>query len=70
MSGVARLIGNQGRGRGYAARLVRALVVRIESRGERPFLHAVASNTGAVALYERLGFVIRKPVTFRGFRTP
>ncbi|ASU78393.1 GNAT family N-acetyltransferase [Actinopolyspora erythraea] len=60
----------EARGRGHAARLVRALVARIESRDERPFLHAVASNTGAVALYERLGFVVRKPVTFRGFRTP
>jgi ribosomal protein S18 acetylase RimI-like enzyme len=28
------------------------------------------SNTGAIALYERLGFTTRKPVTFRGFRTP
>lgn len=28
------------------------------------------ANTGAIALYERLGFESRKHVTFRGLRTP
>lgn len=60
----------EARGRGHAARLIRALVVRVTARDERPFLHVAASNTDAIALYERLGFVKRKPVTFRGFRTP
>ncbi|SDK11941.1 FR47-like protein [Actinopolyspora mzabensis] len=60
----------EARGRGHAARLVRALIERIEGRGERPFLHVAAANTGARALYERLGFVIRNQVAFRGFRTP
>ncbi|MGP3974074.1 GNAT family N-acetyltransferase [Streptomyces sp. 8N114] len=60
----------ESRGHGHAARLVRTLIERIESRNERAFLHVAAAHTAAIALYERLGFVVRTPVTFRGFRTP
>ncbi|APE19785.1 MULTISPECIES: GNAT family N-acetyltransferase [Streptomyces] len=60
----------EARGQGHAARLVGALAARIEARGEGPFLHVAEANTGAIALYEKLGFVTRRPVTFRGFRTP
>ncbi|MEU9594078.1 GNAT family N-acetyltransferase [Streptomyces sp. NPDC048219] len=60
----------EARGRGHAARLVEALVTRVEARGERPFLHVAETNTAAITLYERLGFETRKQVTFRGYRTP
>lgn len=60
----------EARGQGHAARLVRALTRHIVARGDRPFLHVAETNTGAIALYERLGFKTRRPVTFRGFRTP
>ncbi|MGI5170923.1 GNAT family N-acetyltransferase [Spirillospora sp. CA-253888] len=60
----------EARGQGHAARLVRALAAGITRRDERPFLHVASANIGAIALYERLGFEVRKQVTFRGFRTP
>jgi hypothetical protein len=50
------------RGRGYAGALMRLVARRILDRGETPFLHAYASNTGAIALYETLGFTLRREV--------
>ena len=58
------------RGRGLATTLVLALVAEIKSRGETPFLHAAASNTTAIRLYESLGFRVRRQVTFIGVRVP
>jgi GNAT superfamily N-acetyltransferase len=56
------------RGQGLAARLVRAVVAGIEARGERPFLHVLTDNTGAIRLYARLGFEVRTPSTVGVYR--
>jgi ribosomal protein S18 acetylase RimI-like enzyme len=50
------------RGRGLAALLSRHVASEIVRRGEVPFLHAYASNAGAITLYERLGFELRGEV--------
>ncbi len=43
-------------GRGLARRLMLKLVQRQLQRGETPFLHVMRANTGARALYARMGF--------------
>ncbi|HEX4108035.1 MAG TPA: GNAT family N-acetyltransferase [Solirubrobacteraceae bacterium] len=48
------------RGSGLAWTLIARLVVGIRSRGEQPFLHVLTSNTGAIRLYEALGFQVRR----------
>ncbi len=51
------------RGQGRAGAMMSVVAARILDRGETPFLHSYAANTGAIALYERLGFAIRAPLT-------
>jgi len=51
------------RGRGYAGALMRVVAERMLARGETPWLHAYASNAGAIALYEGLGFRLTSTVT-------
>ncbi len=48
------------RGRGLAADLMRCVSQGIVARGETPFLHVIAENTGAIALYEKLGLRVRQ----------
>jgi len=43
-------------GRGYATAIVRSLIERIRSRGDRPFLTVRTDNTRAIEIYRRLGF--------------
>ncbi|MFI7402375.1 GNAT family N-acetyltransferase [Streptomyces sp. NPDC049541] len=52
------------RGRGLATRLVRAVAAGIKERGERPFLHARATNADAIRLYESIGFTLRRRTVF------
>jgi ribosomal protein S18 acetylase RimI-like enzyme len=58
------------RGHGFASRLVRALVAGIRARDQTAFLHAVASNTTAIGLYEALGFRLRSGTVFTAVRVP
>ena len=58
------------RGHGFASRLIRVLVAGVRARGETAFLHAVATNTAAIRLYEAMGFEVRRTTLFRALRTP
>ena len=50
------------RGRGLARTLIGHVMRAMVARGETPFLHSYADNAGAIALYESLGFRIRREV--------
>jgi ribosomal protein S18 acetylase RimI-like enzyme len=58
------------RGRGFASRLTRAVAAIIVARGEKPFLHAAATNTSAIRLYGELGFTLRRTTMFSAARVP
>jgi ribosomal protein S18 acetylase RimI-like enzyme len=58
------------RGQGLAARLTLAVVHAIRAAGDQPVLHAAASNTNALRLYEALGFELRGPIGFHLLRAP
>jgi ribosomal protein S18 acetylase RimI-like enzyme len=51
------------RGQGLASRLMGALIAGIQRRSERAFLHVMSTNTGAIRLYEKLGFRVRQTAT-------
>jgi len=58
-------------GRGYASRLVRALLVRQHAKSEVPFLHVRVgspSQRAATRVYEKLGFKLRRMLPFRAAR--
>jgi len=48
------------RGQGLAAALVRKVIHGFQLRGDRPFLHCYGDNTGAIHLYEKMGFHLRR----------
>jgi predicted GNAT family acetyltransferase len=47
------------RGRGWPTELMRRVSRAIVARGETPFLHALAENAPAIALYQKLGMRVR-----------
>ena len=55
------------RGQGLGRRLSAYKTRAILARGETPFLHAWMDNTGAIALYEKLGYRIRREMNVAVF---
>jgi ribosomal protein S18 acetylase RimI-like enzyme len=51
-------------GKGYALALMQHVIGVIYQQGKIPFLHVREDNTRAIALYERLGFTISRPMNF------
>jgi ribosomal protein S18 acetylase RimI-like enzyme len=51
-------------GKGYAKQLITHVVNAIFDQGKIPFLHVAESNIGAIKLYEKLGFVTRRKISF------
>ena len=51
------------RGRGHGAALTLLVAARIQARGDTAFLHVMTDNSGALALYETLGFTRRREMT-------
>jgi ribosomal protein S18 acetylase RimI-like enzyme len=58
------------RGRGIGGSLVDQVVAGIVATGDRPFLHATATNISAIRLYESLGFAVRTELDFLILRIP
>ncbi len=58
------------RGKGFGRRLSLHVAARIIETGDRPYLHAYASNTAAITLYEAIGFTLRSPMHVAALRRP
>ena len=54
-------------GKGYAKQLVSYVSNKIFSENKIPFLHVAQTNKGAIALYHKLGFEIRRQMSFWHF---
>ena len=57
-------------GRGHARRLTSILGKRIVANGRVPFLNVLPENTAAIALYESLGFRLRRLMQVHLLRKP
>ncbi|MFV8344116.1 GNAT family N-acetyltransferase [Flavobacterium sp. XS2P39] len=51
-------------GKGYAKQLVSHTVNEIFNQNKTPYLHVIEDNVGAIQLYEKLGFEIRRKISF------
>ena len=53
--------------KGYAKQLIKYTADTIFSENKIPYLHVLESNIGAIQLYEKLGFVTRRKISFWNF---
>ena len=51
------------RGRGLARLLMELVAAGARERGDRPFLHVLSDNAGAIRLYEAMGYETRRQLT-------
>jgi len=51
-------------GKGYAKQLIVHASNKIFNESKIPYLHVADNNVNAIRLYEKLGFVIRKKISF------
>lgn len=51
-------------GKGYARALMQHVMGLVRAEGKTPFLHVKTENERAKAVYERLGFRVRRPIWF------
>ncbi len=51
-------------GKGYAKQLLAYTSDKIFTEGKIPYLHVADTNTGAIRLYEKLGFWTRRQISF------
>lgn len=51
-------------GNGYAKQLVAHVVNNVFNQDKTPYLHVAETNTSAIRLYEKLGFLLRRKISF------
>ena len=56
------------RGHGYAHTLIARVHRQIRARGDVPYLHSWSSNAAAIAVYQRLGYSLRRQFHLQAFR--
>jgi predicted GNAT family acetyltransferase len=56
------------RGCGYAHTLIARVHQQIRSRDDVPYLHSWSSNASAIAVYQRLGYSLRRTFHLQAFR--
>ncbi|MEN7547190.1 GNAT family N-acetyltransferase [Rapidithrix thailandica] len=54
-------------GKGYAKQLIQHTTQHIFNENKLPYLHVAETNVGAIKLYENLGFVNRRKISFWNF---